>query len=389
MKILMPRLLISSLVVSVAYSTPVKASVVHVPGDAATVTAGINLASPGDTVLVACGTYNEHNIRMKTGVVLLSETGQPDCVTIDAQQQDRVVFCRGVASTTIIEGFTLTGGLAPEGPRGEPADGGGFYCIDNSSPSIINCIIANNSAPHFGGGVHSANSTPLFVNCRITRNEAAGGGSGMKFQGGWGGDSAPTLIGCDITDNVGMGILSHTSFPELTDCRITGNSWGGISCSGYSWPGGSITLTDCTISGNSASGGGGLRVFVASATLTNCIISDNSVSGEGGGVSLTAASATLTDCSLTGNSAYRGGGMYLTTQDGASDVSTSNTVFSNNTVILEGAHGFVESGSAAVLTCSVDDLSGFAGDGTITLENEACTPPVEQSTWGRLKALYR
>ncbi len=91
MKNWIPRLLISSLAVSVAHSAPVKASVVHVPGDAATIKAGITLASSGDTVLVACGTYNEHNIRMKSGVVLLSETGQPDCVTIDAQHQDRVI----------------------------------------------------------------------------------------------------------------------------------------------------------------------------------------------------------------------------------------------------------------------------------------------------------
>jgi parallel beta-helix repeat protein len=388
MKNLIPRLLISLLAVSVAHGTPVKASVVHVPGDVATIKAGIGLASAGDTVLVACGTYNEHNIRMKSGVVLLSETGQPDCVTIDAQQQDRVIYGRGVGSTTIIEGITITGGLVPQGAPGEPADGGGLYFTDNSSLSIINCIIANNEAPYDGGGVYVANSTPTFVNCTITQNEAGNGGSGIRFEGGFWGASAPILIDCSITDNVGTGIWAVSSSPVLNNCSITGNSRAGISCQGSSTAGISITLTDCTMSGNSGNVGGALKVWASSATLTNCTLSDNSAS-EGAGLYVIAGDATLTDCVLTGNSAQRGGGIYLRTQDGTSDVSISNTEFSNNTATQEGAHGFVEGGSEAILTCSVDDLVGFAGGGTITLENEACLPPVNQTTWGHLKALYR
>ena len=365
-------------------TSPVTATTWHVPGDASTIKGGIGLSSAGDTVLVACGTYNESNIRMRSGIVLRSETGQPDCVTIDAQQQDRVILCRSVAGTTVIEGFTLTGGLAPD-------DGGGLYCQDNSLPSIINCTITNNEAPINGGGVASDHSSPSFISCSITANSAVNGGSGMYFYGGGlGGPSAPTLTGCSVSDNLGTGIWSVASILELTSCDITGNSSSGISCNGVHFPGGSVALTDCTISGNSASNGGGLKVWECPATLANCTLSGNSASAHGGGLYAIASTVTLTHCSLTGNSASSdGGGIYLLTQNGASNVTADSTEFSNNTADRSGAHGFVQTGSAALLTCSVPDDTGFDGGGTITVDNSGCQTPVRRQSWGSIKALYR
>jgi parallel beta-helix repeat protein/predicted outer membrane repeat protein len=397
---------VTAAVLSIAlYVTPVTAKTWHVPGDAATIQGGINLASANDTVLVACGTYYEHDIRMKSGVRLRSETGDASCVTIDAQQQNRVIYCRFVASTALIEGFTITGGFAESPTPTDDRNGGGMYCVDNSSPTVKNCTITGNSASKNGGGVYcGVNSSATFVNCTISGNSAINGGAGMSLHD----NSDATLTDCTVSDNFGDGIWASYSSIHLvaTNCVFSGNSKSGIQCSN----GSSATLTDCSFSGNSEGGiaasassspaltncdfsnnsgvrGGGMSLSSnASATLTDCSFVGNSAINEGGGMMLEDAFATLTNCSFTNNSAKDGGGIYL---EGASTFAADTTEFHNNTASNEGAHGYVGSGSEAILTCSVPDLSGFAGAGTITLNYDGCFSPTKTMTWGRLKALYR
>jgi len=75
----------ASAILVVALTLPADAVIIHVPADQPTIRAGIDDDAYGDTVLVACGIYNEHSIVMKSGVCLRSATGQADCVTIGEQ----------------------------------------------------------------------------------------------------------------------------------------------------------------------------------------------------------------------------------------------------------------------------------------------------------------
>lgn len=67
----------------------------RVPQDHATIQEAIDAAdgSAGDTVLISCGTYHESIIvvRGKSGIIIRSESGDPDCVTIDADGAGRVL----------------------------------------------------------------------------------------------------------------------------------------------------------------------------------------------------------------------------------------------------------------------------------------------------------
>ena len=59
---------------------PLLAATIHVPSQELTIQAGLDAANSGDTVLVSCGTYDEHDIEMKSGVCVAGETG-------DAQEE--------------------------------------------------------------------------------------------------------------------------------------------------------------------------------------------------------------------------------------------------------------------------------------------------------------
>lgn len=80
---------------------------------------------------------------MKSGVCLTSETGLAGCVTIDSQQQGRVIYSLDVDEAASIVGFTVTGGLPTGGVAIEGTVGGGIYC-ENSSPTLLSCTFSGN-----------------------------------------------------------------------------------------------------------------------------------------------------------------------------------------------------------------------------------------------------
>ena len=182
----------------------------HVPGDAPTIQAGIDAASAGDIVCIACGTYYEHDIAMKSGVILTSESGRAGCVIIDAQQLGRVLICDGVSSTTAIAGLILTGGSADTG--------GGILCLD-SQPTIANCVLADNIASH-GGGLYCLNGAPVLNGCTVSANSAADG-AGIYVR-----ESSLQLNRTLVAYNEGTSIDCQWWAPVLTCCDLYGNTGG-------------------------------------------------------------------------------------------------------------------------------------------------------------------
>ncbi|MFH1313964.1 MAG: right-handed parallel beta-helix repeat-containing protein [Candidatus Eisenbacteria bacterium] len=219
-------------------------------GDAATIQAGVDSAAAGDTVMVACGTYHEHDIVMKSGIALISETGEPDCVTIEADALGRVIYCESVDSTTTIEGVTLAEGVAMNDHAG------GIY-MTCSSPTIRRCNIQENSAVgtgYDGGGVRCHYSSPHFIKCMFARNTAE--------------------------DDAGGVYCRNYSFARFDYCIFADNSssdkGGGLLCYDNS----NAKIYNCTFYGNSAGLGSGIAAMQTSDLLPeNTIISF----GTGGG----------------------------------------------------------------------------------------------------------
>ncbi|MFN8178820.1 MAG: FlgD immunoglobulin-like domain containing protein [bacterium] len=242
-------------------------------GDAPTIAAALTMAAAGDSVLLACGTYHEHEVMVRKTVTLASETGLPDCVTIDAGRSGGVLHVEGLAAPTVI-GLTITGGRA--------SFGGGIWAGSGAAPSFRECVFADNAAAE-GGGAYCFHTTPRFTHCEFRGNSADY----------WGG---------------GLSCFDNTS-PLITDCTFTGNCAGIAGGAVWSYFSSTPRLTTSTLAGNTAgSSGGALHAlgagFVCDRTLVwgNCALEGRTLVLAGVG-----AAASFSCCDVDTGLGWRDG----------------------------------------------------------------------------------
>jgi hypothetical protein len=177
------------------------------------------------------GTENALNDRnFRTNTTILS--GDIGTVNLASDNSYHVVTFDGSSNTTVLDGFTITGGYANFDPRrvvnapiaAPPTTstietGGGIVVQNAGSPMIANCTIVNNAALT-GGGIYIGDaSLPKIVACKIMSNQATFG-AGVYFQDGSNGSLSNSLI----SGNRGIGaVYNNTSNPTITNCTIAGN----------------------------------------------------------------------------------------------------------------------------------------------------------------------
>jgi hypothetical protein len=281
----------------------------HVPADAPSIKAGLDLAAAGDVVEVACGTYYEHDLVMPGGVTLRSATGDPACVTIDAQQLGRVILCNHVDGFRL-EGLTVTGGNVGE------AEGGGVSCL-YATGDLAACRFTGNLAGH-GGGAYLTHSPLTITDCRFDANSASYGGGLACY---WG---DPIIVGSEFSANLvidGGGIYLARSSAHLTGCLFFGNDamfWGGgVLCTSHGAP----VFEGCTMARNDAYEGSGLwAVDECAVVLRSTLVAFNT---HGNGVHMYddlahPSSVDLDCCDVFGNTPHNYGGLAVdqTGEDG-------------------------------------------------------------------------
>jgi len=146
-----------------------------VPSEYETIQAAIDVAEPGDTVLVAPGTYYENlvigkNLTLGSLTLTTGDNAYVGQTILDGQHQAPVVSIGN--STTKLAGFTIRNGLGVNGYNG--SYGGGIYG-QNSDFTLENLVIIDNYA-NSGGGVSAVTSTLTMRNCVVANNEACWGG---------------------------------------------------------------------------------------------------------------------------------------------------------------------------------------------------------------------
>ena len=369
------RLSVVALILLLALSPSGWTETIHVPSGAPTIQAGIDAASPGDTVLVAPGTFTGDGNRDidfdGKAITVKSETG-PEATVIECEGTEQnphrgFYFHHGEGSDSRLEGFTVRYGFHE--------DGGGIY-FDSSNPTLTNCTIIYNAALSdslsCGGGIYVDDCSPVMIGCSITDNWASKDGGGIYCM-----YSRATLTDCTISKNrvsgnficQGGGVFCLLSDPTLTNCTISDN-WtthhgGGICCFSYSDP----TLRNCVISGNQLEFpgcGGGLSCWNNShPALINCIVADNTTPYEGGALWCESSDPNLTNCTLTGNRAGRNG-------DGICSWSFSEAVVTNS-ILWDNSPEEIHVFNSSVTVSFSDIEGGYAGDGNID-ENPRFVP---------------
>lgn len=153
-----------------------------------TIEQGVSVASAGDTVLVADGTYtSDGNLSFLGKAITVRSANGAAFTIIDCGYgtANGVVFNAGEGASSVLDGFTI---MHAEG-------GSGIWC-NNASPTVRNCIITDNPYGFLGSGVRLTNSNARIENCEISRNTSDVWGAGLSVSGG-----DPTIIGCTIVGN--------------------------------------------------------------------------------------------------------------------------------------------------------------------------------------------
>ena len=233
--------------------------ILYVPAEYPTIQYAIDVATDGDVVLVASGTYNEDiNFNGKNITVSSTDPNEAGVVAgtiIEGYGSGPVVTFAGTeTSLCVLAGFTITGG-------NNTGNGGGIVGAGTGA-TITHCVITGNVAGYRGGGLYDCDGT--ISQCEISDNSA----------GTWGGG----LRNCD-------GLISQ--------CIISGNTapvrgGGLVNCQGE--------IVSCVITDNVAGYGGGLNH--CDNVIANCTIVNNTA---GSGAALWRCGGKVTNCIFRGN----------------------------------------------------------------------------------------
>ncbi len=325
-----------------------------------TIQACIDAAEDFQECLATPGRYFETIDFLGKAIAVRGQDG-PALTVIDAADEVdvgkgySVVSCvNGETAATVLEGFTITGGIGTRPFFDWPSRGGGMH-NDGSSPTVNNCIFSGNAA-RFGGGMFNSDSSPAITNCVFRDNYADGAGGGM-----YNGVSDPLLINCMFNGNnaVGGGGVYNggSSTSTLTNCSFIGNEvereGGGVLNYGDG-----LTLNNCMFSRNMADENGGGINNRGTMTLSNCTFLENRAGDSGGGIG-NRNSASLINCSLSGNIARNGGGMI----NWGGKSTLTNCQFSGNHAIDSGGGISNSDGNPILANCSFNRNVANRGGG--------------------------
>jgi hypothetical protein len=195
-------------------------------GDATTIQAGIDLASSGDMVMVAPGTYRGlGNVNLNfngKGITLKSDAGAGQTI-IDCQETGwGVRFQNGEGFDAVLDGFTIKSARAYKGA--------GVY-INGASPMICHNVFTNCYAFTSGGGMYVQNGNPSVFNNTFDDNGAANGGGCFQLASGSTAQIYQNIV-CGTTAGGAFGCSGAAGGTFVSCNDLYSNTGGSMICVG-------------------------------------------------------------------------------------------------------------------------------------------------------------
>jgi hypothetical protein len=234
-------------------ASPLLARVINVPGEYATIQAGIDVSVNGDTVLVAPGEYTEVVTIRDKNIFLTSAEG-PDTTHINGRLN---IFGTSIDTTCVLRGFRIS--MHVERPYNNLHP---LIYINLASPLILGNIIERYAATTFGAGIRLDTSGAIIRANIVRDNWSLIDGGGIESRG-----HDITVEGNVVSNNFAGNI------PEQGD-------FGGIYANGLI----RYNIISGNIASRSISGalGGGLASSISHSQIYNNTIVGNRALGNGG-----------------------------------------------------------------------------------------------------------
>jgi hypothetical protein len=289
-----------------------RATTVRVPDSVPTITQALVGALPGDTVLVAPGTYFERLV-LPSGVTLRGE-GLPGAATIDASLGGSCVEVPGAGQATRLEGFRLLHGRAGVEP-------GGALRVLGGALDVADCVFEDGQAGFGGGSAAIGGAWVTFRRCTWSSVSAPYGGGHFQSAG-------------RVTIEDGL-----FDAPQAT-------LGGGIFATNSAL----VTVHRATIRGARTTGdGAGARFDACTATLSLVRFEDALAGGRGGAVAVAAGGQVLASyCVFLRNAAAGGGGAFHVSCDAAAPGGTGPALAGADCALLSLIHVDILAGGGAV-----------------------------------------
>lgn len=330
-------------IVAIVVSGAVSAKTWNIKPGTNTIKNGITHASPGDTLNLTKGNYNEHDLVVNKNLIITgpTTTGTPT-VNINGQYQGRI-FHIPLGVKVTLQNLLITKGATASGNSGA-----GIF--NRGNLNIKHCNIYRNFASGPGGGIYNYGGKVTLSGCNINYNIGGNYGGPEPYGGGIYNDGGTIIMkGCNVNKN-------------------TADMGGGI----YDYVG-TLTMTGCNVYSNIASYGSGIYIDSNTCHITSSHINSNSAANEGGAIFNQDSNLILTNSYIINNIATLGGGIWNT---GTCSIKGSHINY--NKATFTGG-GIDNSGTVKVTGSSINSNTADSGGGIFNSGNCSLTGSTSNS----------